>query len=135
MPIVYNSYKGKARSGMLELLYTVQPTDEAEGLLGIARRLFGDISRWSEIYEASQSVIGSNPNVIHQGQQLVLPLPDDRQLPRDGLSIYVVEPKDLNEGLRSIAGQVYDNQEMWPEIYAINRGIIGDDPTHIHCGQ
>src|SRR5215212_11765315 len=125
MYIVSKSNMRRSRSGMLELLYTVQPTDEAEGLLGIARRLYGDTSRWPDIYEASRSVIGTNPNVIHQGQQLVLTLPDDRPIPRDCLNIYVVEPKDLRQGLRGVAGEAYGNQEMWPEIYAINRGVIG----------
>ena len=49
---------------MVDLTYTVQPADEAEGLLAIARRLYGDPSRWPEIYEANQAIIGTTDIVL-----------------------------------------------------------------------
>jgi nucleoid-associated protein YgaU len=120
---------------MVEILYTVQAGDESEGLLGIARRLYGDSSRWPEIFEASRSVIGTNPNVIHCGQQLLLPVSTDQRATHDGFGIYVVEPKDLKGGLPGIARELYGNGERWHEIYAINRGVIGNDPAYLHAGQ
>lgn len=47
--------------------YIVQPGDN---LWDISRHQFGDGSRWTEIYQNNQSVIGDNPNLIHPGQQL-----------------------------------------------------------------
>lgn len=39
----------------------------------IAKKHYGDATRWGDIYEANQSVIGSNPNLIYPGQELLLP--------------------------------------------------------------
>lgn len=47
--------------------YMVQPGDN---LWDISRQQLGDGSRWTELYQANQSVIGDNPNLIHPGQQL-----------------------------------------------------------------
>jgi nucleoid-associated protein YgaU len=130
-----DSFKMRGDPDTIEIVYTVQQADEAEGLLGIARRLYGDMSRWPEIYEASQLVIGNNPNVIHCGQQLRLPVSSDRRGANGGVRIYVVEPKDTREALPGIARQLYGSQDRWPEIYAINHGVIGNDPNHVHPGQ
>jgi nucleoid-associated protein YgaU len=56
----------------LTYTYTVQPEDEADGLLAIARRLYNDPSRWPEIYEANQAVIGNNPTAVWAGQQAII---------------------------------------------------------------
>lgn len=42
-------------------------------LWNIAKALYGDGSRWTEIYEANKSVVGSNPNLIYPGQVLTIP--------------------------------------------------------------
>jgi nucleoid-associated protein YgaU len=47
--------------------YVVQPGDN---LWNIARSNLGDGSRWSEIYQVNQGVIGSNPDLILPGQHL-----------------------------------------------------------------
>ncbi len=47
--------------------YMVQPGDN---LWDISRHQLGDGSRWTELYQQNQSVIGDNPNLIHPGQQL-----------------------------------------------------------------
>lgn len=65
--------KHKGGAAMAHAIYTVQPADEAEGLLGIARHLYEDESRWMAIYDANRVVIGNNPTVVRAGQQLVLP--------------------------------------------------------------
>lgn len=50
--------------------YTVKSGDN---LSLISKRVYGDSSKWRQIYEANKSVIGSNPNLIKPGQQLVIP--------------------------------------------------------------
>lgn len=50
--------------------YTVRTGDY---LIAIAARVYGDSSRWREIYEANRALIGPNPNVIQPGQTLVIP--------------------------------------------------------------
>ncbi len=49
--------------------YTVQSGDT---LSGIALALFGDASRWPEIFEANRDHV-SNPNMIYVGQVLKIP--------------------------------------------------------------
>lgn len=42
-------------------------------LWGIAQHFYGNGSLWTKIYDANRGLIGSNPNVIHPGQILVVP--------------------------------------------------------------
>ena len=114
---------------MANLFYTVQPGDAAEGLLGIAARLYGDAARWPEIYEANRSVIGSNPSVVRAGQQLAIPELSGR--PASDL----VELADLPNGLEGVARRLWGAPERWRELYAVNRGAIGDDPGALSPGQ
>lgn len=58
---------GSAAAGGRE--YTVVSGDS---LSAIAKREFGDASRWKEIYEANRETI-KNPDLIHPGQKLRLP--------------------------------------------------------------
>jgi len=53
--------------------YTVQPGDN---LWNISKDLTGDATKWGDIYQANQDVIGSNPSLIHPGQQLQIPTAD-----------------------------------------------------------
>ena len=120
---------------MVDVFYTVQPSDEREGLLGIAHRLYGDASRWPEIYEANQSVIGNNPNVIHVGQQLFIAAFSDGRITDQGMSIYVVQAADVGRGVRGLAYTLYGNAECWQQIYEINHGVIGNNPAYLQAGQ
>lgn len=58
--------KGKRQ---VERTYTVQAGDT---LGKIAQALYGDGSRWAEIYEANKAKI-ADPNVIEIGQELKIP--------------------------------------------------------------
>ncbi|MCL6560739.1 MAG: LysM peptidoglycan-binding domain-containing protein, partial [Firmicutes bacterium] len=49
--------------------YTVKDGDT---LWLIAQRVYGDGSRWSDLYAANQDVIGPDPDLILPGQQLVI---------------------------------------------------------------
>lgn len=42
-------------------------------LWGIAGKVYGDPTQWPKIYQANKGLIGSNPNLIHPGQVLVIP--------------------------------------------------------------
>lgn len=50
--------------------YTVQKGDN---LNKIARKMYGDASKWKKIYDANKSVIGKNPNIIYAGQVFNIP--------------------------------------------------------------
>lgn len=50
--------------------YTVKSGDS---LWAIAKKLLGNGSRYSEIYNLNKSIIGSNPNLIYPGQTLTIP--------------------------------------------------------------
>jgi LysM repeat protein len=50
--------------------YTVKKGDS---LWKIAKNVYGDGSKWRQIYEANKKVIGKNPNLIYPGQKLVIP--------------------------------------------------------------
>lgn len=42
-------------------------------LWGIAQHFYGNGALWPQIYNANKAVVGSNPNLIYAGQQLVIP--------------------------------------------------------------
>lgn len=42
-------------------------------LSAIARRMYGDASKWRKIYDANKSIIGKNPNLIYPGQKYTIP--------------------------------------------------------------
>jgi len=54
----------------VELTYTVKPGDT---LWAIAKRQYGDGSRYSDIFNANRDVIGPSPHMIKPGQRLVMP--------------------------------------------------------------
>lgn len=118
---------------MAFFIYTVQLHDERDGLAGIAQRLYGNANDWVAIYEASRGLIGHNPNVIRAGQDLIIPNIVRGTL--TSLRIYTVQTADIYEGLPRIASKVWNSAERWPLLYAVNRGVIGDDPSRLQAGQ
>lgn len=50
--------------------YTVKPGD---CLWNIAKKVYGDGSKYKTIYEANKGTVGGNPNLIYPGQVLTLP--------------------------------------------------------------
>lgn len=52
------------------LTYTVLPGDS---LWEIAARMLGNSSRWGDIYDLNESIIGANPSLIVPGMVLTLP--------------------------------------------------------------
>lgn len=63
--------QAQERSGGLPVgqSYTVRSGDS---LWAIAKRTYGDGSKWKELYTANKSVVGSNPNLIRAGEVLTL---------------------------------------------------------------
>ncbi len=56
-----------------ETTYTVKSGDS---LSKIAKRIYGDASKWHSIYDANRDKI-KNPDLIHPGQELTIP-PDQQ---------------------------------------------------------
>ncbi|MCT4544433.1 MAG: LysM peptidoglycan-binding domain-containing protein [Vallitalea sp.] len=50
--------------------YTVK---EGDYLIKIARKVYGNSSRWKDIYNANRTIIGKNPNLIFPNQVLTIP--------------------------------------------------------------
>jgi nucleoid-associated protein YgaU len=51
--------------------YTVKSGDT---LSGIAESEMGDEKRWPELYAANRDVVGKNPDLIHPGMELKIPV-------------------------------------------------------------
>ncbi len=116
----------------MEAYYTIQPADLAEGLGGIARQIYGSVEHWPRLYHANSAVIGANPSLVQAGQHLVVPDLNEASYPA---RLHTVKPWDVAGGLPAIVAGYPDCARPWQQIYAINRGVIGDDPHTLSPGQ
>lgn len=105
--------------------YTVKPGDN---LWDIAREHLGDGTKWGDIYKMNQDVVGSNPNLIHPGDQLNLG--DSSQMTAS--ADYTVKPGD---NLWDISKEHLGGGKNWHHLYDRNTSVIGDNPNMIHPGQ
>ncbi len=64
--------KGEAGTDNAEL--TSWTVEEGDCLWEIARKLYGDGSRYLEIYESNRKLIGEDPGLIREGMELILPV-------------------------------------------------------------
>jgi LysM repeat protein len=96
--------------------YVVQPGDT---LSGIATR-FGLPGGWQALYAANRPAIGPDPNVIHTGTVLTIPVP----------TRYTIAVGDTLSGIATRFGL----PGGWQALYAANRPAIGPDPNVIHTG-
>ncbi len=93
---------------------------------------------WPEIYNLNRAIIGPNPNVIKEGQRLVLPHPSHGTPPTPqpaGQREYIVgkHPWDVY-GLSVIAEHL--GIANWNTgLYLPNKAVIGNDPNLIKPGQ
>ncbi len=55
--------------------------------------------------------------------------------PAPAVSSYTVTAADRQGGLWGIAARFLGDAAKWPEIYALNRDIIGPDPNVLHVGE
>ena len=122
------------------VLYTVAPGDD---LWEIARRCYGDGSRFVEIFEASRGlqVAGgerfSDPRVVRPGSVLRVPLPALNVDAGDDVTTYRVRRGDH---LWGIAERFLGDGFRWVEIWERNSGREVEagsrltDPNQIHPG-
>ncbi len=108
--------------------YTVKHGD---CLWDIAKKHFGDGTKWTEIYKANADAIGGNPDLIHSGLELKLPGADASQATASA-GHYSVQPGD---NLWDIAHDQLGDGTKWGEIYKANTQVIGDNPRLILPGQ
>lgn len=109
--------------------YTVQSGDS---LWDIAKRNLGDGSRWGEIYKMNADVIGQNADLIHPGTTLQMPDGNSIASAAGDGSKYIVQPGD---NLWSISQQHLGGGQNWNELFKMNQGVIGENPSLIHPGQ
>lgn len=119
---------------------TVYVVRAGDTLSAIALRFYGNARYAPTIWEANYRVIGANPNLLLPGQRLVLPgiaarpavtTPLPARGPIAQRSFYTIQPHDY---LRWIAERAYGNERLWPEIYHVNRTVLGPDPDLIYPG-
>jgi nucleoid-associated protein YgaU len=97
-------------------------TKAGDNLTTIAQEVYGDGSRWREIYEANKKAIGDDPNLIQVGATLTIP---------DADKTYVTVAGD---SLWRIAERFYKDGSRWAEIHEANKKAIGDDPDKLGVG-
>ncbi|MBX9949750.1 MAG: LysM peptidoglycan-binding domain-containing protein [Candidatus Obscuribacterales bacterium] len=105
--------------------YTVKPGDN---LWDIAKTHMGDGTKWPDIYKMNQDVVGSNPNLIHPGDQLNLGDSSHMTASAD----YTVKPGD---NLWNISKDHLGGGQNWHHLYDRNTSVIGENPSLIHPGQ
>jgi len=95
--------------------YTVRRGDT---LYRIAKKHYGNVSKWSDIYQANKDSI-ENPSLIYIGQKLQIP------------TFYIVRRGD---SLFRIAKRHYGHGAKWQAIYRANQETI-ENPKLIYIGQ
>jgi nucleoid-associated protein YgaU len=112
----------------LGAFYVVKAGDS---LASIARAAFGNEAQWPKLYDANVRVIGPVP-IAQVGQRLFIPAPGGApSRPGTQLFSYTVRAGD---SLTSLAQTYLGNGARWPEIYDLNRGVIGATPI-LQVGQ
>ena len=121
--------------------YTVAPGDS---LWDIARRCYGDGSRFVELFEANRERVMAggerftDPRLIRPGWVLAVPLPGEHLSVRDDVASYRVRRGDH---LWGIAERWLGDGFRWVEIWERNRGRDVDagrrltDPNRIYPGS
>jgi nucleoid-associated protein YgaU len=62
---------GQGATSVSTRTYTVKAGDT---LSGIAESEMGDAKRWPELYAANKDAVGKNPDMIHPGLELTIPV-------------------------------------------------------------
>jgi LysM repeat protein len=99
--------------------YVVQPGDTLSGIAAALAVPGG----WQALYEANQSIVGPNPNLIDAGAVLVVP----------GLVAPLRYTVMAGNTLAGIAAAL-ELPGGWPALYSANRAVIGSDPNAINPG-
>lgn len=105
--------------------YTVKRGDT---LMKIAFMLYGDISRWHDLYSWNQGAISSYNNI---SVGMVLKFEDEGRFSRQLLEYsYLIQRGDT---LGGIAQSIYGRMEKWRKLQDYNRRLI-KDPNRIYAG-
>ena len=120
-------------------------TQTGDSLATIAAKFYNDQNKWQPIYEANKAAIGSNPNHLKVGLDLVIPdlsaagsattsKAGAPPAPATGEQKHVVA---AGETLSSIAMKYYksDAKANTDRIYQANKAKIGPDPDNIQVGM
>ena len=96
--------------------YTVQPGDN---LWNIAKQHAGGGENWGDVYRMNEGVIGSNPDLIHPGQQLDLP-GSEQQIAAvsDSVPQAATDPNAIQAAQQSAAQAVMPNSAGSPPVSA-----------------
>lgn len=72
MPAAQDQSATQAPGVNLESQFNLYTVKSGDSLSKISSRIYGDPSQWRKIYEANQDIL-KDPDLIHPGQQLVIP--------------------------------------------------------------
>lgn len=115
---------------------------EGERLSDIAKKYYGNATKWRLIAEANKDRI-PNPNVVRAGVRLYIPpeageaeaapAPTRATTPAPTRSQYKDYKLKRGEYLSTVAERVYGNANDWRKLYAINKDRIAD-PNNVRAG-
>lgn len=106
--------------------YTVRSGDT---LMKIAFHLYGDIDKWTELYNLNKTALNS-ANSLLVGSTLQYQIPFSAPVIERNGDPYLIKRGDT---LVSIAEDLYANRSKWRKIYDNNRQLI-KDPDKIYAG-
>lgn len=107
---------------------TVHTVRAGEYLWKIAERYYGDGAQFRKIAEANHIDPFAD---LSAGQDLIIPGVGAGQHQAPGRRTVTVDPGD---SLSSFAEQYLGHADRWPEIYRLNKAVIGPDPDMIIDG-
>ena len=114
-------------------IYKVKPNDS---LVKIAKKYFGDETKWDMIFEANKDHI-SDPHSLYVGQELLIPdvtveksetqafrVPVEKKQEHEITVNTITHTVQSGDTLCRIAEKYYDDPEMWRKIYEANEETI-----------
>jgi len=110
--------------------YMIQPNDY---LTKIAKKEYGVVSMWREMYDWNREMIGENPDLIYPFEELSLKKESASAKPK--VYEYVDYTVEKGETLWCISKKLYGNSYAWIVILRDNLDILGSDYNSITPGM
>jgi nucleoid-associated protein YgaU len=114
----------------LPTTHTVKANDT---LIALARKYYGDDSKWTLIYEANRL---SNQNSLTVGQKLTIPGPKGVKVDRQIVRVSNAKPKKASPGrahrvqpgdtLYKLSRKYYGDESKWERIYNANEDLFSE---------